>query len=98
MAIIVEEEKKSSNTTALFEWVIVLGVIAAAAYYILFAPPPAAVVNPPPNFAAIAPIAQISFNPSSVLNNPSFQVLKQYVAEPTPNSPVSVGKTNPFMP
>jgi hypothetical protein len=98
MAIIVEEEKKSSGNTALIGWVILCGVILAAAYYIFFAPPPAVVVTPPRNFAVIEPIAQISFDPASVLNNPDFQSLKQYVAEPTPTGPGSVGKANPFMP
>lgn len=98
MAILVEEEKKTSNGSALFGSVMIFIIIAAAAYYIFFASPPAVLVTPPPNFAIIAPIAQISFDPTSVLNSQNFQTLKQYIPEPSSTGPVPIGKTNPFMP
>ncbi len=98
MAILVEEEKKTSNASALFGGVVVFVVIAAAVYYIFLVQPPAVSVTPPPNFAVIAQIAQISFDPTSVLNSQNFQSLKQYIPEPSSTGPIPVGKTNPFVP
>lgn len=98
MAIVIEEEGKNSSSTALvLGWVVVLAILLVAAYYIFFAAPPAVVVTPPANFQNIAPIAQINFDPASLLNGQSFQALKEYVAEPTSTGPVPIGKANPFV-
>lgn len=99
MAIIVEEEKGGATGTAAVTlgWVVILGVIIAAAYYIFLATPPTIVVPPPANFQSIQPIAQLNFDPNMVLNNPNFQALKQYVAEPTSTGPSGVGRSNPFI-
>jgi len=98
MAIVVEEEKTNSNTPAVLGWLIIVVIVLASAYYIFFAAAPAVVVPPPPNFESIAPIAQISFDPTTLVSSPAFQALKQYIAQPTSTGPVPVGKSNPFLP
>ena len=98
MAIVVEEEKRKSPGIATpLGWIVVLAIIGLGSYYIFFAPAPAVIVTPPANFAVIQPIAQINFDPASVLNNPSFQALKSYITEPISTGPASVGKQNPFV-
>jgi len=97
MAIIIEEPTKKSGTPFLLGMVIFVAIIGGGAYYVFFAPAPAAIVTPPPNYASIAPIASISFDPTSLLNSPGFQALKLYVAEPTSTGPGAVGRPNPFV-
>ena len=97
MAIIVEEEKNRSNLPSMLGWFVILVVALAAAYYVFFAAPPVAVVVPPAAFQSIAPLAQISFDPQSVVSSTAFQSLRQYVAEPTSTGPTAVGRPNPFV-
>lgn len=98
MAIIIEEEKNSSkNTPAVLGWIIIIVVVLVAGYFIYLAPPPSVVVKPPANFEKIAPIAQINFDPTTLVNSAPFQSLKEYISEPTSTGPVGVGKANPFI-
>lgn len=97
MAIIVEEEGNKSNAVSMLGWLVILGIVGAAVYYIFFVSPPPAVVTPPAGFEDITPIANVNFNPSSVISSPSFQALKQYVADPTSTGPTAVGRTDPFL-
>ena len=97
MAIIVEEEKNTGNLTSMFGLILAVIIVVAAVYYLFFVTPPPAIITPPAGFEDITPIAQISFDPTSVLNNPTFQALKQPIAEPTSTGPVPIGKANPFV-
>ena len=97
MAIIVEEpNNKKSGSSIMLGVVVVIAICAAAVYYIFFATVPAAIVTPPPNYASIGPIANINFNPTSVLGSHNFQALKPYVTEPTSTGPGQIGRSNPF--
>ena len=98
MAIIVEEEKNNSNLTSWLGVVIVILIAAAAFYYLFISQPDPAVITPPAGFEDITPIAQLNFDPTSVLQDTTFQSLKQPVAEPTSTGPQAVGKTDPFAP
>jgi hypothetical protein len=98
MAIIVEEEKNNGNLTSWLGLILIFFIVVAAAYYLFFVTPAPAVITPPAGFADITPIAQVTFDPTTVLNNPTFQGLKQTIPEPTSTGPGAVGKPNPFTP
>jgi hypothetical protein len=98
MAIVIEEAQKDrTNLWRFLAWFGVFIVIAAAVYYIFFAAPELVVVTPSGNFNAIAPIANISLDPSSVLQNQAFQSLQSTVPPPSPSGPAAVGRSNPFI-
>lgn len=97
MAIVIEEDKGTSHSPAILGWVVIIGVLVAAGYYLFLAPPPTVDITPPSNYATIAPIAQINFDPSRLVNSPAFQALTSSIAEPTSTGPAGVGRQNPFV-
>jgi hypothetical protein len=72
-------------------------IVLATAYYVFFASPTPAIITPPAGFADITSITQLSFHPTNVTNNPTFQGLKQDIAEPTAIGPTPLGRANPFI-
>jgi hypothetical protein len=97
MAIIVEEEKNRSNLASMLGWVIIAVIVIIAAYYLFIAQPETGPVTPPSSFNSIVSINQINFDPTTIVQSPEFQALKQYVSEPTSTGPATVGRTNPFL-
>ena len=98
MAIIVEEgEKKGGNILGIVGWLVFLGVAAAAAYYVFFAQPSLVVIPSNGSLSTIAPITQLALHPETVIQNPAFQALHSSVTLPTPQGPVPVGRTDPFV-
>lgn len=98
MAIIIEEEKKMTTYTGWIGWFVVLIVLAAIGYYLVLAAPPVpSSVTPPAGFRDISPIAQLKFDPASVIASPIFQSLKQSIAAPTSSGPAAIGRQNPFV-
>jgi len=76
---------------------VVLGVIGAAIYYLFFSPVPLIEKVIPQQVQSIKNISLTEFNPETVLNNPTFQILKQYInAVELPQNPTS--RSNPFTP
>lgn len=95
MAIVIEEERKKINWFAIvliFSLVIIIG---AAIYYLFFAVPPLAEKIAPTRIQSLQKLSLIKLEPEAVINNPSFQVLKQYV-NPIEIQSDLIGKTNPF--
>lgn len=79
-------------------WLVFLGIFAAAVYYIFFAAPELVIIPPPASYGTIAPLANISLEPQSVLNSPQYLALKPPpFAMPTATGPASVGRANPFV-
>ncbi len=97
MAIIVEEDKKGTNIFGIIGWLAFLGIAAAAVYYVFFTQPQLVVIPSTGNLSTIAPIAQNALDPGMVMQSAAFQALTSTVPLPTPQGPVSVGRTNPFI-
>lgn len=94
MAIIVEEEKKRTNLFSLILGVSLLVAILALVYYLFFAPTPLIEKVVSPNTQTLKELSSIRLQPEEVVNNPKFQILRQYV------NPVDIGipgKNNPFL-
>lgn len=99
MAIIVEEEGGNKiNYVQLAGWGVIFIAILAAAYFLFFQQPSLVPVTAPSSFGSIAPISGLTIQPDDVLNSPSYQALKApSFPLPTPNGPVPVGRSNPFL-
>jgi hypothetical protein len=97
MAIIIEEGKKKSNILGIAGWIGFLVLVGIAAYYIFFASPQLVVIPATGALSTIAPIAQLSLNPQNIVGSTEFQSLQSDVTLPTPQSPNSVGRSNPFI-
>ena len=95
MAIVIEEQKKNVNWFALAVVVLLVVVVGLAAYYLFFAPTPLVEKVAPPRLQSIQELSLIKLQPESVISNPNFQILKQYV-NPIEIQTDSIGKVNPF--
>jgi uncharacterized membrane protein len=96
VAIIIEEEKRKINWFALTLIIFLIAIISAAIYYLFFAPTPFAEKIAPSNLQSLQDLSSVKLQPETVINNPYFQILKQYV-NPIEVSTDSIGKTNPFV-
>lgn len=98
MAIIVEENGgKRSNLLGIIGWLVFLAVAAVAVYYIFFAQPELVTIPATGAIGTIAPITQISLQPSSVIQGPAFEALTSTVPLPSPQGPAGVGRPDPFV-
>ena len=97
MAIIVEEGEKKSNILGILGWLVFLALAAAAVYYVFFAQPQLVAIPATGELSAIAPIAQNSLQPETVLQSGAFQALVSTITLPTPQGPASVGRRDPFI-
>lgn len=94
MAIVIQEEKRQINWFALGVTVLIAGMILWGAYYLFFVKPALLEKAVPLQLQSIKELSGIKLDPEAIINNPSFQVLKQYV------NPVEIGlagKNNPFV-
>jgi len=94
MAIVVEEQKNKAGLASILIWVVILVIIMVAIYYIFFAKPQLIGISAPDSFRNINPLSHLNINPQDIVNNPTFQSLKQYVM---PASTSTVGRSNPFL-
>ena len=97
MAIVVEEGEKNTNLLGIVGWLVFLGIAGAAIYYVFFAQPELVAIPATGALSNIAPIAQISLHPETVVEAPAFQALTSTIALPTPQGPTAVGRTDPFI-
>jgi hypothetical protein len=97
MAIIVEEEKKKTNILGIAGWVVFIGLVLAVIYYIFFASPTLVVIPASGAISTIAPIANANLNPQGIVSSTQFESLQSNITLPTPESPASVGRANPFI-
>lgn len=97
MAIIVEEGEKRGNIFGIVEWVAFLIIAGIAIYYVFFSQPELVIIPATGNIGAVAPIAQVSLHPETILQGAAFQALTSTIALPTPQGPAQVGRTNPFV-
>ena len=94
MAIVIEEEKRKINWFALGVIILIVAVLSGAIYYLFFTSTPLIERVVPPRLESIKELSSIKLQPEAIINDPHFQILKQYV------NPVvigAVGKTNPFL-
>ncbi len=96
MAIVIEEQKKKVNWFALAIIVLVVVVIGLGAYYLFFASTPLVEKVAPARLQSIQELSSIKLQPDTVISNPSFQILKQYV-NPIEIEIDSIGRANPFL-
>ena len=96
MAIVIEEEKRKINWFALAVIILIIATIITATYYLFFAPTPLIERVAPARLQSFQEISNIRLQPEAVVNNPNFQILKQYV-NPIEIQSGSIGKTNPFV-
>ena len=94
MAIIIEEEKRKINWFALAVIILIIATIITATYYLFFAPTPLIERVAPARLQSLQELSHIRWQPEAIINNPNFQILKQYV-NPIEIGPV--GNTDPFV-
>ncbi len=94
MAIIIEEEKRRINWFPLILAVSLFVMVVSLVYYLFFAPTPLVEKIISQNIQTLKELSGIKLNPEEVVNNPKFQVLRQYVNPVETGSP---GKNNPFL-
>jgi len=97
MAIIVEENERKSSVLGIVGWLVFLIAVAVGIYYIFFAQPELVTIPATGSLGTIAPIAQLSLHPETVVQSGAFQALTSTIALPTPAGPVTVERTNPFV-
>jgi hypothetical protein len=95
MAIIIEEEKRKINWFNLAVGVFIVVLLAVAVYYLFFISPPLIEKVAPVRLQSLEELSSIKLEPEAILNNPNFQILKQY-ANPIEINEGLVGKVNPF--
>ncbi len=94
MAIVIQEEKRKINWFALSVIFSMAAIITAMIYYLFFIKPPLIEKVAPLKLQSIKEISSIKLDPEAVVNNPKFQILKQYA------KPINIGqfgKNNPFV-
>ncbi len=83
MAILIEEEKKNGGSWFGFGLLfIILTILGVAAYYLFFVKPEIIGNVTSTKTTAIDDLAQIDFDPNSVVNGDFFKTLKQVVPPP----------------
>jgi hypothetical protein len=95
MAIVLEEEKKPINWLAVLTVIVIVAFLFTGSYFLFFKKPELIEVVAPKSLEDLNKISQLSFNPETVLNTPTFKLLKQYA---TPITPPTPGRSNPFKP
>lgn len=94
MAIIVEEKTNGGGLMTFLVWLAILVIIVASVYYVFFKQPQLVEFASSESFKNIQQLSKISINSDQLINNPQFQLLKQYV---TVSPPENVGRSNPFL-
>ena len=95
MAIVFEEEKKSTNWVAILSVSVIVIAIFVGSYYLFFKKPELIEIITPKQLQDLSKLSKLSFDPDTVINSPSFKLLRQYgtsIAQPMP------GRNNPFRP
>lgn len=95
MAIIIQEEKKQINWFALGVIVLMMAIVFTTIYYLFFIQPSLIEKAVPLQLQSIKELSKIKLDPEAIVNNPRFQILKQYV---NPIEIGQVGNNNPFAP
>ena len=96
MAIIIEEEKRKINWFALVVILSLVIIIGVAIYYLFFASTPLVEKIASPRLQSLQELSSIKLEPEAIVNDPRFQILKQYV-NPIEIQDSFIGKTNPFL-
>ncbi|MFH1346883.1 MAG: hypothetical protein ABIH10_01385 [Spirochaetota bacterium] len=94
MAIIIEEEKRKINWFPLILIISITGIVIILAYYLFFAQTPLIEKVIPQSIQSLKDLSGIKLSPEDVINNPKFQILRQYI-NPVESGPA--GKSNPFL-
>ena len=97
MAIIIEEDNKKKGIWGLVGWVVFVGIALAAVYYIFFTAPELVVIPATGTISTIAPIVSAGIDPQTIVSSTQFESLQSNIALPTPQGPVTVDRSNPFI-
>jgi hypothetical protein len=93
MAIVIENRKSNFNFFSFLFFIFLFVVVIGGAYYLFFAPTPGIEIVAPSSLESSEKIADVKFDPSSVIGNPALKNLRQYSAPPEPGD---LGRNNPF--
>ncbi len=93
MAIVIEQPNSRNKLKLFIIWGTIILTIILIIYYFFFKKPPLIEVFVPPVAKEFKKISAIKLHPSSILENPNFKMLRNYV--PKVSVPV-LGKDNPF--
>ncbi len=95
MAIELEPERQGTNWMAIVTVAVIVIVLFVGSYYLFFKQPQLIEVVAPQSLQTLGDLSKVSFDPSAVVNDPTFKLLRQYGS---PISPVTPGRSNPFQP
>lgn len=93
MAIVLQEEKRKINWVSFATIFIIIVVLFAGGYYLFFEKPELIEIVAPVQLDNINELSRISFDPESVVNSPTFKLLRQFESDIVPPVP---GRSNPF--
>lgn len=95
MAIVIKEQKRKSNLFGIALIIMIGGGLFITVYYLFFTPVPLIDRFAPVGLESLKQISSIQIDPEGVIENPAFQVLKQYA---DPLNTQTAGRSNPFAP
>lgn len=95
MAIILEEERQPTNWVAVLSALVVIIVLFVGSYFLFFKKPELIEVVAPKKLQDLGNLSKVTFDPESVINDPTFKLLRQYGTQVTLPTP---GRSNPFKP
>ncbi|MBM3281593.1 MAG: hypothetical protein FJY91_02515 [Candidatus Harrisonbacteria bacterium] len=93
MAIIIENRKSNFNFFTFLFFIFLFFVVIGGAYYLFFAPTPGIEIVAPSSLQSSEEIADVKFDPGSVIGDPVLKNLRQFGAPPEPGD---LGRSNPF--
>ena len=95
MAIIVGREESRINWFAVALALFIISFIGASVYFLFFIDPPYIERIAPINLDNVNQLSSAKIDPNTVLQNPSFLLLKKYIPDPDTGK---LGRANPFLP
>ena len=97
MAIVLEEEKRRFPLMAIIIILLVAIILGITIYYLFFVKPELMEIVFSPSLKTISELANIKFDPQTLMENPDFSILRPY-GNFTSTTLDMVGKNNPFQP
>lgn len=95
MPFVVEEQRRGVNWFLMLGVLFAFGFLGLLTYYLFFAPTPFIESLIPARSQLIVEISKARFEPNDVLNDPTYQTLRQYTL---PLEAGEIGRPNPFLP
>ena len=97
MAIVIEENKKNINWFALAVIFAILLSLGITIYYLFFASTPLIERVVPEEIKSVETISANAFDPSSVINDKTYKILRQYINPVEVSTSTLPVRANPFV-